>query len=452
MLIQNYDKIEQGNLQLCFEVLSIWQLLEKSVYEFKLSAKSKDIRLSISFGIQSNSDDQMVKHEGVDIENRRLPTSTDYPGFIRSLRAIGDSCRLMQVVRNLMSNAMKFTPNEGTVKVDIIFIPPPHSLIQKSMSTKSPSESCNSQQSESHPLAKTIHLDNDTTVEGYEYGCVKLCVQDSGPGMSADQLSELFQDGVQFNANELQGGGGTGLGLFIAKGIVSQHNGTLTASSDGLGHGTSFELELPLWRIELDDSVCERTEEMKSSNLDEPPTTDSNEKCTSKPAETLSSPTNNVAPSLHILIVDDIKSNRKLLRRLLERKGHVCDEAENGFEAFEMTKAAFEEGNPYDSILMDYEMPVMDGPTAAREIRHFMSLQDQPAEESDSAVPNEVETAYTSQGDGSATGRIGPSIVGVTGNVLSEDVNYFLSCGADEVLSKPVKIQELVALWAEVGI
>jgi hypothetical protein len=64
------------------------------------------------------------------------------------------------------------------------------------------------------------------------------------------QVVDICKEGVQFNVNELQAGGGSGLGLFIGKGIVEQHGGTMRVSSEGLGRGATFVIELPLFRVE----------------------------------------------------------------------------------------------------------------------------------------------------------------------------------------------------------
>ena len=230
-----------------------------------------------------------------------------------------------------------------------------------------------------------------------KFGQLRLTVTDSGAGMSAEQLSELFGEGVQFNANKLQKGGGSGLGLYISKGIVESHNGTLSASSEGLGKGTTFELYLPLYDAQ-DSDICglpdsaEDTEELKIAF------------------------NSRSASVLRILIVDDVGSNRKFLRRLLEMKGHICEDAENGQIALEKIKQA---EKPYDSVLMDYEMPVMDGPTATRTIR---------------SLGYDV------------------FVVGVTGNMLAEDVDYYRSCGANDVIGKPVKLDVLEDLWIEYGL
>jgi CheY-like chemotaxis protein len=125
------------------------------------------------------------------------------------------------------------------------------------------------------------------------------------------------------------------------------------------------------------------------------------------------------------LVVDDSLPNRKMLVRLLERCGHTCLSANNGKEAVDMIDAdyvaAIRDRNhiPIDSILMDYEMPIMNGPDATRIIRD-KGYQD-------------------------------VLIIGVTGNVLTEDVNYFISHGANIVLPKPVKVSSLEEYWETVS-
>ena len=110
-----------------------------------------------------------------------------------------------------------------------------------------------------------------------------------------------------------------------------------------------------------------------------------------------------------ILIVDDSPMNRKMMRRILESRFNIVDEAENGQQAVDMIEASLlpEEEAKYDVITMDYQMPVMDGVTATRHIRN---------------------AGYTGL------------IVAVTGNALGEDINTFLSNGANAVLTKPLTI------------
>ena len=121
-----------------------------------------------------------------------------------------------------------------------------------------------------------------------------------------------------------------------------------------------------------------------------------------------------------VLVVDDSGLNRKLLCRVLRASKYTCEEANDGLAAFEKVKAKMngELGSKllYDVILIDFVMPVMDGPTATKAIR--------------------------------ALGYRG-LILGVTGNTLDSDINYFISCGADAVLAKPFDFSAFRSLMAE---
>mmetsp|Transcript_23900 Transcript_23900/g.42419 ORF Transcript_23900/g.42419 Transcript_23900/m.42419 type:complete len:274 (-) Transcript_23900:364-1185(-) len=124
-------------------------------------------------------------------------------------------------------------------------------------------------------------------------------------------------------------------------------------------------------------------------------------------------------PIFHILVVDDILLNRKLLCRMLKNKGHTCDEAENGLAAVKLVEAGLENSSPYDMVLMDYEMPVLNGPGAASKIREL---------------------------------GCNTFIIGITGNLLPEDVIYFEKNGANCVLPKPLNMVDLEAKWKEFGV
>ena len=132
---------------------------------------------------------------------------------------------------------------------------------------------------------------------------------DTGVGMTEDQLSRLFQRGVQFNANELQAGKGSGLGLYIAKGICERHGGSLVPASEGLGKGTTFTLTIPLHHIP-DAALPKLCRRMSCSRSKAPP-----ERQNSTPRSTSFSPGKD--DQLKILVVDDSGLNRKLLVRLV---------------------------------------------------------------------------------------------------------------------------------------
>jgi CheY-like chemotaxis protein len=244
-----------------------------------------------------------------------------------------------------------------------------------------------------------------------EIGHVVISVTDSGPGLSEEQLCTLFHEGVQFNPNKLQAGQGSGLGLWISKEIVNLHHGQIRAKSDGLGYGATFEVKLPVVlraiAVVEDSHFSQFTK--TPPHLPTPPNDNSkihafpNDNESQLPQTCITEKT-----PRHVLVVDDAASNRKLVSRLLKSKGFICHEAENGQECVDKVLAG---EHPYEFILLDYEMPVMDGPSAARRLREE---------------------------------KCDLLIIGVTGNVLPEDKAYFISHGANLVLEKPLRVKDLL--------
>lgn len=349
----NYDKIESGTLALELTIVPIWDLISSTTAEFKLPAANKKIHLNLS-----------LPYEKTDVEQPpKLSKET------RDRIVVGDVVRITQVLRNLVSNAIKFTPEGKNIYVTSEWV-----------------------NRDEHPSRKHFEGKNKEDVEIFRGGKLVVKVKDEGAGMSKEQLSKLFGQGVQFNVNDLQAGNGSGLGLYIAKGIVEQHGGSLTCDSEGLGKGTTFTMTLPLYTCP--EAQREEAEKEEFNSCDE----DFEDSV------------------LKILIVDDATSNRKLLRRLLENRGHECDECEDGHIAVEKVAAEDNATEPYDLVLMDYEMPTMNGPDAAAAIR-----------------------------------RNGSDVfmVGVTGNMMPEDVDHYKMMGVNAVLPKPFKIKSLEDLCVE---
>jgi CheY-like chemotaxis protein len=249
-----------------------------------------------------------------------------------------------------------------------------------------------------------IVLGNKETYMGIKAGYLVVNVEDYGAGMTPEQLAKVFGEGTQFNVNKLQAGNGSGLGLFIAKGIAELHGGSLTVSSPGLGMGTTFTLMVPLFeilesgKVQKDDVNTARTNEASGRSAKE-----------GQPLLGLDRD-----KKLRVLVVDDASSNRKMLSRILQNRGHICEQAADGLEAVEKYFKSEVTSQPFDTILMDSEMPNMNGPDAAKKIR-------------------ELGCQYL--------------ITGVSGNVLPEDVANYVAHGANGVLPKPLNIDDLENLW-----
>lgn len=443
----NYDKIESGTLQLEVGTVNIVDLAIKAVRKFKVQAANKDITLSLKilpckcrlfpgkYGIPDPLADE--HQEG----------SASGQNELDNVMVVGDEMRLCQVVCNLVSNSLKFTPSGGSVTVCMEHLSPPDCAQLRRFSEASTS-------------SKYV------TCKHQQRGTVRITVDDDGVGMTPDQLSQLFTEGVQFDPNRLQGGGGSGLGLSISKGIVERHNGFISAVSQGPGKGAAFMVELPLYNFKegqdttgVDFSGSQNklqtihsTEEIQLSledssnpsrmvahigvqNSTDPIGPESQHEESMDTVVQNDIHMNNIAPQAiqekprHVLVVEDVLSSQKMLVRLLQRSNCTCVAVSNGQEAVDAVRATLvvpqdegggdiEEGDihqqPFDTILMDFEMPVLNGPDATEKIR--------------------------------AIGYRG-LILGVTGNVLSEDVRYFVSKGADSVVAKPVSMKVLKDVW-----
>lgn len=375
----HYDKIQMGTLKLELSIIDIWQMLEQIVGEFQIAAQERGMRLHLDLTLLTQSRNDSQSEVGLGCLSKDLRRSV----------VVGDVMRLQQVFRNLISNGLKFSKSGDSLTI-------------------SPTEILGASRKHHSFDLDTKGSEEKERVTLETRSSLLVHVVDQGIGMSPEQVATVFDDGTQFNANKLQAGGGSGLGLHIARGIVLEHGGSLTCSSKGLGRGTMFTLELPLY-VGEDDSTDNDEEALAapkplsaSGKILEEPGDDSFE-----------------MPKLRILVVDDSVTNRKLCMRLLEKKGHTCEGAQDGGEAVTKVKHSLDSNEPYDCILLDYEMPNMKGPEACRIIREMGC------------------SSYVS---------------GLTGNVMSEDVEHFRQSGANWVLHKPFKICDLEEQWIEHGV
>ena len=249
------------------------------------------------------------------------------------LRIVGDSIEIGQVIRNLVSNALKFTSQKGQVVIQgnvlllLLFVVVvfflshlfrsvryepnylPISRDRKSWSTVLPPQ-----------RAQVFSEITPSTI-----GNILITVTDSGPGLSEEQQHKLFREGVQFNPNELQAGQGSGLGLWISREIVSLHNGMIHVHSKGIGFGSSFEVTFPVILLNEDQPQHLQSSESELHDHHLPPPHEGQQSIQTVPTLT---PTN--SKEKYVLIVDDASSNRKLVSRMLKSRGYICHEAENG--------------------------------------------------------------------------------------------------------------------------
>jgi signal transduction histidine kinase/DNA-binding NarL/FixJ family response regulator len=225
------------------------------------------------------------------------------------------------------------------------------------------------------------------TVSLARYGDgLEIAVADTGIGIADDDLARLFEPFRQVDASTTRRHGGTGLGLSISKQLVELMGGSIQVESEP-GRGSTFRVLLPL--VE----ACEPALA--------PP---------AEPAQL------SVLAGARVLAAEDNPVNQWLLRSQLQRLGYRADIHADGRAAL----AAFKNGG-YVAVVTDYHMPIMDGLDLARAIR-------------------------AAEGEGGAEGRI--TIIGMTADAYTETVDECLRAGMDEVVTKPVSLEQLGGVLA----
>ena len=229
-----------------------------------------------------------------------------------------------------------------------------------------------------------------------------VAVTDTGPGIPAEQLARIFERFEQADNSLTRSHGGSGLGLAICRQLVGLMGGEIRAES-WLGTGSTFHCTLPLRPAE-------------------PPATDAKE--TQTPG----------LSGLRILLVDDSEVNREVATMTLER-AHRVTGAGTGLEALALLAQA-----DFDAVLMDVQMPEMDGLAATVAVR---------AAEGgglvSAAVPEELARALTTR---LAGGHV--PIVAMTAHAMDEDRDRCLAAGMDGYLSKPFRHEQLATVLAAV--
>jgi CheY-like chemotaxis protein len=199
-----------------------------------------------------------------------------------------DPTRIAQVVSNLLNNAAKYTPNGGRIALKV-------------------------------------------RVEGQD---AVLSVSDTGIGLAPDALAKVFEMFAQVPSTAGKPQGGLGIGLSLVQSLVALHGGSVSASSEGEGHGSTFTVRLPLASDE------------HAANGGAPKADPA------KPGQ------------LHVLVVDDNTDAAESLGVLLDMEGHATHIAHTGAEALQLAKE-----QPVDVVFLDIGLPDMSGYDVARQLR-----------------------------------------------------------------------------------
>ena len=311
--ILDISKIEAGKIELSEEVMELPRLAQVVAGIIQPRCDEKNITFNTHFD------------------------TFEHPAFL------GDSLRLRQVLINLLGNAVKFTPELGTIDFR---------------------------------MEQRERRDGQTLVH--------FAVQDNGIGIAEDVLARVFQPFEQGGAIIARQYGGTGLGLSISQRIVHLLGSEIHVESH-VGEGSSFSFTI--W---LPESSADFVPEQELSDI------------TGKFA------------GKRILLVDDVAINRIIVASLLEETGLLIDEAPDGAVALEI----FEQAQPYtyDMILMDVQMPHMDGYEATEKIRAL--------HRPDADLP----------------------IIALTANAFKEDIDRAHRHGMNAHIAKPVEMDKLTEL------
>jgi signal transduction histidine kinase/CheY-like chemotaxis protein/HPt (histidine-containing phosphotransfer) domain-containing protein len=275
-------------------------------------------------------------------------------------RILTDPTRLRQILMNLVGNAVKFT-DRGSVRVAVRFMP------------------------------LEVSPDGDNPSPGHLLGRLKIDVIDTGVGIGPEQQALLFQPFTQADVSTTRRFGGTGLGLSISRRLAEMLDGNITVQSE-LGVGSTFTLQL---QVEMADNRLLGPREAQEA------------------VAVVNSETASRQLGLCVLLAEDGEESREVITLHLRNAGCTVTAAADGAEAHRRATEAAAGGTPFDVILMDMQMPVMDGYTATSRLR--------------------------------AEGYQGV-IIALTAHALKEDRERCLRVGCDEYAAKPVDMPALLSL------
>lgn len=287
-----------------------------------------------------------------DAETKKKKIALEFTMNVEHTHVLTDVTKVKEILVNIMSNAVKYTPAGGTVSVNVDELP----------------------------------------CDEPGYMRIRTRVRDTGIGMSQEYLSHIFEAFTREQNGARSKIQGTGLGMSIVKKYVDLLGGTIEVES-ALGKGSTFTLTL-MHRIS-DESYAEnrQPEEQKEG------------------AENLA--------GRHLLLAEDNDLNAEIATVILERAGLNIDRVEDGIQCVD--RIAKLPAGTYDAILMDIQMPRMDGYKATQEIRHMTD-----------------------------PGKAGIPIIAMTANAFEEDKKAAIAAGMNAHIAKPIEIKTVLAVLEQV--
>jgi signal transduction histidine kinase len=267
-----YEKLESGILELHKENIVVDSFLKECASMF--SAQARECGVTIS----TVTDTPQTAPPLNDPKFSFLPLLPDDVLF-------ADKFKMDQVVRNLMSNALKFTPRGGVVTIRTSFLCDTSgdtvkgvvnfgpergvdTVTTASHGSSTPADNFSKMRTKEFPVSRGLGVIDEYDRDYGSQSCVNypasgldtsfltdclhgkliVVVTDTGAGISKENQARLFNEIVQFSPEKLQAGGGSGLGLWITQEILNLHDGSISVSSEGEGMGSSFTIELPMTR------------------------------------------------------------------------------------------------------------------------------------------------------------------------------------------------------------